>query len=228
MLYNILMARRIEFEVGEWYHCFTRGIDGRETFQDAVDYERFLSLIYLANDETPVTLFNQSQHTLSDALKLERGSRLVTTGAYCLMPNHYHLLLKEHTEKGISRFMQKLGTGYAMYFNLKHQRIGNLFTKPFRAKHIAGEGYFQRLISYLHLNPAELFEGGWKKGGENYIKKMEIQLGIYPYSSLKDYRNADSPTRKLINEEVFDVYQELPLSSLLDEAREYYKELKLD
>jgi len=219
------MVRQIGFEIGEWYHCFTRGIDGRETFRDVNDYERFLSLIYAANSEVPVTLFNERKQKFLDILKLERKGKIVAVGAYCLMPNHYHLLLKEKTEKGISRFMQKLGTGYVMYFNLKYQRLGNLFAKPFRAKYLSEDAYFQRVVSYIHLNPAELFEPGWKEGVVKDMQKFQLQLGAYPYSSLKDYEDRNFLTGKLIDPEVFEIYQGGSFLEILSEARGYYQEL---
>lgn len=218
------MARRIEFQIGEWYHCFTRGVEGRTTFQDHTDYDRFLSLVYLANSDLPVTLFSQREHSFADVLCSERKRKVVTVGAYCLMPNHYHLILKEDTEKGISRFMQKLGTGYTMYFNVRNERLGNLFVKPFRAKRLENDNYFQHAIHYVHLNPADLFEPKWKEGHVRNMRSLEKKLTEYPFSSLKDYGDKGRTTSKLLGADVFDVYQDVPFVTILKDAKMYYQQ----
>src|SRR3989338_8093959 len=152
------------FAVEEWYHCYSRGIDKRTVFKDASGYKRFVELLFLANSRK--TLHRSDiTHTDHRALfSLDRDEPLVSIGAYALMPNHFHLLIKETREAGISSFMRKLGTAYTMYFNIKYERSGGLFTRPFRARHIADDRYFQHVVSYIHLNPAELFERGWKEG----------------------------------------------------------------
>ena len=80
--------------------------------------------------------------------------------AYCLMPNHFHLLLQDALPAGggISKFMQKVGTAYTMYFNASRERAGNLFVKPFRSKHVSDDRYFKRVAQYIHFNPIELME----------------------------------------------------------------------
>ena len=220
------MSRPFEFSIDEWYHCFSRGVEKRTTFEDKTDYDRFLSLIYLANSDMAITLFNQrGAHSLSDALDMQRGSPLVEVSAYCLMPNHYHLIVKEIIEGGISKFMQKLGTGYTMYFNTRYERTGNLFVGPFRARHINNDDYLQRAIEYVHFNPAELIEPGWKKGQVRNVKKLKEELTAYPYSSLKDYQKRSLPTRRLIGSDIFEIYRTVPIGTMLRNAREYYAEI---
>src|SRR3989344_8357266 len=155
--------RRVPFQIDEWYHCYNRGIDKRTVFESEDDAERFLQLLYLANSPEEVRLCDLSSST-DKILERPRARTLVSVGAYCLMPNHYHLLLKEIADGGISRFMQKLGTAYTMYFNKKYKRVGNLLTKPFRARHVGEDRSFQRVVDYIHCNAAELTEAGWKKG----------------------------------------------------------------
>ncbi|MBI2096198.1 MAG: transposase [Candidatus Taylorbacteria bacterium] len=220
------MIRRFEFEISEWYHCFSKGVEGRKTFQDRGDYERFLSLIYLANSVKSVNLFSQRNFSFSDALNVDRGKSIVTVGAYCLMPTHYHLVLREDTEGGISKFMQKLGTGYAMYFNLKNERIGNLFVRPFRARYLDKDEYFQHVIKYVHFNPSELYEPRWREGKVKDLKTLQQKILNYPYSSLNCYEDKSSLIRKLIGESVFSVYRKEPISGMLNDARKYYEECK--
>ena len=94
------MARRMHFEIEEWYHCFNRGVDKRDVFENENDANRFLMLLYLANSNMSVDLFNIKRPRLGDIIQEERGNPIVAIGAYCLMPNHYHLLLKEIVEGG--------------------------------------------------------------------------------------------------------------------------------
>jgi putative transposase len=94
------------------------------------------------------------------------------------MPNHFHLLLRQKKEKGISRFMQKVGTGYSMYFNKKHERVGGLFQGKFKAVHINEEAHFLHLPHYIHTNPLKL----------NYRGRTSVDfLSDYKWSSFPDY-----------------------------------------
>ena len=108
--------RKVPFAIGEWYHCYNRSIDGRNSFEDVRDYYRFLELLYLANDELPLRRDSLSKRKFEEMLKVPRGKKLVSIGAFCLMPNHFHLVLKEVVEGGITAFMRKIGTSYTLYF----------------------------------------------------------------------------------------------------------------
>src|SRR5579859_6476622 len=128
--------RRTPFVEGEWYHCYSRGIDKRTVFENPEGFNRFIELLYLANDSKLIDRAAMRSLSHEKILQLPRKANLVAIGAYCLMGNHFHLLLQEKVPNGISKFMHKVGTGYTKYFNLKNDRIGNLFVKPFRSKHI--------------------------------------------------------------------------------------------
>lgn len=144
------------------------------------------------------------------------------------MNNHYHLLLREIAENGISRFMQKVGTGYSMYFNAKNQRIGNVFVKPFRSKHIVDDIYLRHVLQYIHLNPAEIFEPGWKKGIVADMRSLERQLAEYPFSSLVDYHGSTRPELAVLDFAAFDLLSDgLPkLSRVLKGAADYYASIE--
>src|SRR3989344_1709537 len=188
-----MASRPITFAVDEWYHCFSRSIDGQPVFKEVGDYIRFMESLYLCNGNRKLlrsALYRPSHEHL---LSLKRGEPLVAVGAYCLMPNHFHLLLKQTADNGISTFMQKLGTSFSMYYNTKYEHIGNVFIKPFRAKHVGKDDYFQHVIEYIHLNPAEIFEPRWKEGVVDDADALAGRLGEYPYSSLIDYRGEKRP-----------------------------------
>ena len=114
------MANRRPFEIGEWYHCFSRGVDKRRTLQSRTDYQRYIEILYLSNTLDPIHRSNLQNKTHLEIFEIKRGEPIVALAAYCLMPNHFHLLLREIKEGGIALFMQKVGIAYAMYFNIKN------------------------------------------------------------------------------------------------------------
>jgi putative transposase len=223
------MKARELFAENEWYHCYTRGVDKRTVFEDAAEFRRFQHLLYLCNSKTPVHRSNQLETSDQHIYSIERGEPLVAIGAYCLMPNHFHLLLREIQEGGLSEFMRKLGIAYTMYFNIKHERVGNLFVKPFRAKHVSTNDYFKRVAQYIHLNPAELFEAGWKEGRTRNLESLEAKLMGYANSSLADYCWEDRPQRTILEQEAVSLIQEeMPtIKDVLEEASLYFRELSM-
>ncbi|MBI4093380.1 transposase [Candidatus Kaiserbacteria bacterium] len=220
------MARRISFGVDEWYHCYNRGVDKREIFGSEDDAKRFLMHLYLCNGSKPVALYDIEKPSLPKAYAEDRGSALVDIGAFCLMPNHYHLLIREVSEGGITSFMRKLGTAYTMYFNLKYERVGHLFSGPFRARHIANERYFQYVIQYIHCNPAELYEPGWKSGKVKNLTVLEKKLVEYPFSSLVSFERKS--TNPILSREIFEMTHREPLSRMLKYCHEYYADISND
>ena len=216
--------RRVPFQFDEWFHCYNRGIDKRLVFESEDDSERFLRLLYLANSSEDIHLADVSGRT-DEIMLRSRGTALVSIGAYCLMPSHYHLLLKETNDGGITRFMQKLGTAYVMYFNTKNDRTGNLFMKPFRSRHIGSDRYFQHVVNYIHCNPAERIEAGWKHGVVKNMGKLEHELLAYRYSSFSDYADSRRPLRAILSSDGFDTYRHVRPRTMLENARAYYAEL---
>src|SRR3989344_1038424 len=180
------MSRNITFGAGEFYHLYNRGTEKRTIFSSKSDYERFLTLLYLCNSLGSVNLSEQGR-TLEDVKNIDRGAPLLSIGAYCLMPNHFHLLIKAHENGGVSKFMQKIATAYTMYFNKRSKRTGTLFQGKFKAIHINNDTYLRYLPAYIHLNPVKLIEPGWKEIGIVNKKRAEEYLERYRYSSFLDY-----------------------------------------
>lgn len=122
------MSRRIRFATGEYYHLYNRGTEKRNIFSSKDDYERFLALLYLCNDAGVADLKSQGR-TLNEIVSYGtvRQEPRVDLCLYCLMPNHFHVLVRAKDDKGVSQFMQKLLTGYTMYFNKRRERTGALF-----------------------------------------------------------------------------------------------------
>lgn len=183
--------REIDFANNEYYHIYNRGTDKRKIFFNKSDYFRFLHNLYEFNNEKPAIQFSRSsQDVRGSASNIGKGGsqkKLVNIICFCLMPNHFHLILEQLTDDGISRFMHKLGTGYAMSFNIKYKRSGVLFQGKFKAVHIKNEEYLIHLSRYIHLNPVELKEKKWKELGIKNWKLINEFLENYRYSSYLDY-----------------------------------------
>lgn len=183
------MERKVSFVESEFYHLYNRGVDKRIIFPSASDYKRFLILLYLANSTQDTRVSNVLRITkYADIFNLDRGEPLVAIGAFCLMPNHFHILATPLIENGISQFMLKLQTGYSMYFNTRNERNGSLFQGPFRSTHAENDRYLQYLYSYIHLNPAKLHDPQWKKNMSSRNTLMKF-VESYPYSSYGAYLN---------------------------------------
>ena len=183
------MERKVKFVPDEYYHLFSRGVEKRKIFLYKKDYDRFLALLYILNQEDHFhvsNFLNKGQKNILDLYKQERGQPLVSILAYSLMPNHFHLVVQEIIEGGISTFMMKLLTACSMYFNTKYERSGSLFVHPFRSEHIGDDAYFRYLFAYVHLNCIELFEKGWKENGIKNQKRAKEFLENYRYSSYQD------------------------------------------
>jgi len=184
------MQRKVPFSEGEYYHLYNRGVERRIIFISAADYKRYLVLLYLANSDQDVRIDNLLKtYRYEEILTHERGSPLVAIGAFCLMPNHFHILATPLVPDGLSRFMLKLQTGYSMYFNKRYTRTGSLFQGPFKSEHAGKDMYLKHLFSYIHLNPAKLKDPHWKnkiRSGRGALRKF---VDEYPYSSLGAYLN---------------------------------------
>lgn len=138
------MSRSIEFATDEYYHVYNRGTEKRDIFLQVRDYFKFLESLKIFNDSEPAW----------KTIRGETSNRkpFVEVVAYCLNPNHYHLILKQKQGKGISEFMRKLGTGYTMYFNKKYDRSGVLFQGNFKAVHIDSNEYLLYVSAYVNCN----------------------------------------------------------------------------
>lgn len=178
------MERKFIPAVGEFYHVYNRGVEKREIFSDDRDRGQFTRLLYMSNSQSHFVSRELQHKSLNE---IERNEPIVAIGAYCLMPNHFHLLIKELSEGGISLFMQKLMTAYAMHFNRRHKRVGPLFQGRYAISHINSDEYLKYLYSYIHLNPVKLIDSEWKTTGLKNLTATKQYLAEYHYSSLPDY-----------------------------------------
>jgi REP element-mobilizing transposase RayT len=138
--------RNHKFAPGEYYHCYNRGTDKRTVFEDTQDYSYFLKSLKAYNS----TLVLGKLRLLDEMSPSD--TKIVEIVSFCLLPNHFHLLLKEEVENGISNFMQRVGVGYTMYFNEKNKRSGGLFQGTYKSKHLESDQDFQQVLSYVTYN----------------------------------------------------------------------------
>lgn len=205
------MNRTFNFASGEYYHIYNRGVDKREIFLDSLDYERFILNLASMNNVEVFHIGNIKSNLKNKYKGLEtclalRDKTLVDIGVWCLMPNHFHLLVREKEEGGIVKFMHKLETGYTMYFNKKNERSGALFEGTFKAEHVSNDNHLKYIYSYIHLNCIKLIQSDWKEKGIKNLKKALVFLSSFERSSYLDYVNNDRIEKGIINKEVFPEY----------------------
>ena len=147
--------RKTPFISGEYYHIYNRGVDKRVTFMDEDDIQRFYDSMKEFNVLEPIGSIYENSFAKklgSSTSKSERDALLVGLTAYCANPNHFHLILKQEAEKGIEKFMHRIGTGYTKYFNNKYKRGGALFQGRFKSVHIDSNEYLLHVSAYVNLN----------------------------------------------------------------------------
>ena len=149
------MPRRPRIEIAGYYHIINRGVEQRVVFKEASDYEYFEELMCFYMKSYGVTLHN-----------------------YCLMSNHYHLLIETSTDN-LSKFMRQLNMNYAIYFNKKYKRVGHLWQGRFKSWYVTDEAYLYTLMLYIEQNPLKA----------NMVKTLEA----YPYSSYHYFLKKEVP-----------------------------------
>lgn len=164
------------------YHVFNRGIDHRPTFIDKKEFQRALTVLsYYRFSNPPVKLSkffllsNENRERILSDLNNE-NKKLVEILCFCLMPNHFHLLLKQVEENGISKYLSNIQNSYTRYFNTKNERVGPLFLGQFKAVRIQTDEQLLHVSRYIHLNPVT-----------SYVVKDFKKLQDYLWSSLKEY-----------------------------------------
>lgn len=199
-----MSIRKVEFAEGEFYHIYNRGNSKQKIFNHKNDYERFINLLFLANSKNSFNFFNllKDDHLYD----FKRGDTLVEIGAYCLMPNHFHILITPKDEGGASKFMQKLTTAYVMYYNQKYERTGGLFEGKFKSEHLSDDRYLKYIFSYIHLNPVKLIEPKWKEFGIKNKNRVLDFLREYVFSSYLDYKERNREQDVILNREPFPNY----------------------
>jgi len=188
-----MAGRKFCFVPNETYHVFNRGVEKRVVFSSGHDHERaLLTASYYQYNNPPIRLSHlldlNSKEQLNVYHRLENNSKMVKILAYCLMPNHFHFLLREEQQGGISQFISKWSNSYSKYFNTKNKRVGPLFQGTFKAVHIETDEQLLQVTRYIHLNPLTSF----------LVQKEDLIK--YPWSSLAELTG--NSTKNLASSEV--------------------------
>jgi len=180
------MATQRIFEINQQYHLYARGVDKRDVFLSEHDYLRFMALIHVCNHTGKVQLGTITRRNFDSVFSLKRNST-VKIDQFCLMPNHFHILCTEIVDGGISKFMQKVLSGYTVFFNKKYHREGALFSSTYKAKHVNDDLYAEYIKKYIQYNPLKLINPEYDS--KNFFKGEEPNeeerdfIAEYPYMS---------------------------------------------
>lgn len=147
-----------------YYHLFNRGVEKRIIFSNEQDYQRFLKTLFYYQFSGPKPQFSTRDRFKNNAFR--NNPKIIEIICYCLMPNHFHLLIKQLKDRGIQEFMQKVTNSYTKYYNTKHRRVGHLFQGAFKAVTVEKEEQLLHVSRYIHLNP---YAAGITNHLENYI-----------------------------------------------------------
>ena len=169
------------------FHVLNRGVEKRRLFMDDQDHARFVHDLYEFNDKKPAPEF--SRRPMWDFVNPTLRERIVDIHGWCLMDNHYHLLLSERVEGGMTKFLRKLNVGYANYFNERYTRSGTLFQGRTKKIRIERDAHFLYILHYIHLNPLDQLQGAkkWREGEVASAQKALEYLDSYRWSSYLDY-----------------------------------------
>jgi len=201
----------------DFYHVFNRGVDKRTVVEDDEDRLRFLQGLYL---------YNNANHIVRNVGRLAAQSTftqprqlLVQIHAFCLMDNHYHLLLSpiDDDPANLSAFMRKLNMGYTKYFNEKYDRSGALWQGKYKSVHIQQDAHFMYIPHYIHLNALDTKLPQWRDGTIQNVTSALTALKDYKWSSYRSY---------LGNNHYRSITARIELSKILGSPAEQIDEIK--
>ena len=165
-----------KFVPGGIYHVYNRGVEKRSIFTDDQDYRVFLNLL-------KIVLAPKEKSDNLGYIRIKNRSDSVRLFAYCLMPNHFHLIINQLDATGMTEFMRSITNAYVSYFNKRHKRVGSLFQGTYKAALIDKDEYLTHVSRYIHMNPLEI----------------NSKLNEYPYSSYKYYVDANHPNLLIVS-----------------------------
>ncbi len=205
-------GRAITLITGELYHLYNRGNEKRIIFLGSRDFKRFLLTLFYYQFLGPKTSFSKFSKQKLIQLNTVGAKKLVEIICYCLMPNHFHLLIRQLQDRGVSTYLSQVSNSYTKYFNTKYKRVGALFQGAFKAVRVETDEQFIHLSRYIHLNPV--------------VSGIAEKLDDYQWSSYKEYINGETficSTSEILN--YFPSSEEYKI--FLEDQFEYGKTLEL-
>jgi len=214
--------RKVPLVNDEVYHIYNRSVAQQPIFRNKREYNIFTNLLEYYRFRDPPKRFshylrlnNEERIKLLDNL-YSQNNFLVEIYAFCLMPNHYHLLLKQTSANGIKNFIRLFQNSYARYFNIKNKRFGSLFQSPFKAVRIETDEQFTHVARYIHLNPLT-----------SYVLKDLLELKTYKFNSYIDYL-LDNP-RRFVNKDFLLNYfkNRIKFEKFTEDNLDYQRKLEI-
>jgi putative transposase len=164
------------FVAGEYYHVYNRGVGKMDIFKDSQDYTQFIIRLKLALGVDPKEIMELSRKDVPLRIRpIEKNSFSLV--CFCLMPNHYHILIKQNSDVEVSTLISKVFTSYSMYFNKKYKRVGPIFQDSFKAVNVGNDEYLSWLSVYIHQNPS--------------VAGLVWDLNQWKWSSYPEYLNGE-------------------------------------
>ena len=199
------------FAENSYYHVFNRGVEKRIIFLDEQDYNMFL--YYLSIYLLPLEQVLRFYPNFSIRLYNKNLSEEIELISYCLMPNHFHLLLKQKNKDSTSKLIKQVTNGYTLYFNTKYERVGGLFQGVFKAVGIDTDALILHVARYIHLNPVVA----------NIVKDPKE----YMWSSHKEYFDKEKHHKSFVNKNTLLSYFSSPekMNDFVTDYIEYAKEI---
>lgn len=200
--------RKVKFVRGEYYHIYSRTILNAPEFKNYQNADKLFKTFLLANSTNSGRAFdylrNDRSPKLEKAIEIAKeGKRLVGILCYVIMPDHYHLLIKELKDSGITNFIRKCNISIAKYINIKNNRRGTLFESRFQSKHIDSNEYLLHLSVYIHLNPLDFISGrDWRENKLKDWPSIKNKLIRYPWSSLRSFLDEGNENPIISGEEI--------------------------
>ncbi len=190
-------SRIFPFVNDQFYHIYNRGVEKRAIFEKQWDYSRFIKTIRYY--QLPGPKPKLSRFLMGSIFKPNTDKKIVDMICYCLMPNHFHFLIKQLKDGGITEFISKLSNSYTKYYNVKYNRVGPLLQGEFKAVLIESDEQLIHVSRYIHLNPIASF--------------LVKDLNQYRWSSYKEY--VEGVVNAICNKE--------PILSLFKSPKDYQK-----
>lgn len=182
--------RIIPFISGEFYHLYNRGLEKRDIFTQSRDYSHFIQTFLYYQIQNPKPKFSTFRR--NKIFPVDHSKKIVEIIGYCLMPNHFHLLVKQLKEGGISEFMRRFILSYIKFRNLKYNHQGPLFNGSFKAVLIESDEQLIHTSRYIHLNPL--------------VSLLVKDLDLYPWSSYEEYIGLNS-NNQVSKDEVLNFFK---------------------
>ena len=209
-------SRFLPLTNGEYYHVYNRGVNKRKIFLDSSNYQRAIDTLeyysYIGHT-LRYAYFSRLKNELKRNYFNNFKEQSVEITAFVLMPNHFHILLTQIDDRGISNFLRLFENSYTKYFNTRHKRIGPLLQGPFKAVHISNDSQLLHISRYIHLNPFS----------SKIVGSLE-ELEKYPWSSFPTYLK-NNPLGFISNSIVMEQFQNQSYETFVKEHSLYQQEL---